>query len=107
MPIKLFGKTTKHYSHVLDKTYLANDEAFKVIEELQDMVSLLQYDNNKLTRELDDLKPLVEDKDLKPVVSTQCERCKYGVINPFTKETLYCCKDAVCNGFEKKEVNND
>lgn len=64
----------------------------------------LKRENEKLNYELKYIKPIVENKELKPAISKNCEDCIYCIKSPFyRKDILGCIKDNVCDDFKKGE----
>lgn len=61
----------------------------------------LKFKNDCLNEELESIKPIVENPKLKPVVSYQCNTCKYCVKSR-NRDVLGCNKDVVCEGFTTK-----
>ena len=59
--------------------------------------------NWSLEQQLERIKPIVEDKKLKPALSRNCSGCKYVVKSSWNGEPLKCCRDSVCEDYTPKE----
>lgn len=70
---------------------------------LEEEIYNLKKENAMLKSELADIKPIIEEADLKPAVSLQCKNCKYCISSRWDGNILGCCKGLVCDDFE----NND
>lgn len=54
-----------------------------------------------LKNELNEIKPIVEDKKLKPAISKDCAYCKFVVRSRSDNSVIGCCKDNVCEDFRR------
>lgn len=59
----------------------------------------LEKELNKLKNE----REIVENMELKPVISNVCCNCDFCVLSPYTGYILGCGKDAVCEDFKNRE----
>lgn len=65
----------------------------------------LQYENNRLRHELNDIKPVLENPQYEPPKSKECQACNYAVHSNWDHAVIACRKNALCEDFKAKEEN--
>ena len=65
----------------------------------------LSKENARLRMSLEPFKPVLENPKLKPAITPFCELCDYRVMSG--SNVVGCCKDSVCDDFERRGVGND
>lgn len=93
----------KEVVYIGDRMFYVPPEVKRHIDEREQMISTLEHAKWKLEGELNAIKPIVEDKRVKPAISENCSECKYVVKSPWNDGPLMCCKDSVCEDYTPKE----
>lgn len=77
-----------------------------IAEELR----LLRLRNNELERcvsdlkmELEAVKPILENPNLKPAFSEHCRNCEFVVRSPWNGDILRCRKGVICDDFKERD----
>lgn len=85
-----------------------NGEHITVPLAVANRIQELSYENSNLKDELESIKPIIANKDLKPAISRDCINCKFVVKSTWDGAILGCRKDIVCEDFMPKgEVKNE
>lgn len=85
-----------------------NGEYITVPLAVANRIQELSHENSNLKNELESIKPIIANKDLKPAISRDCINCKFVVKSRWNGEILGCRKDIVCEDFVPKgEVKNE
>lgn len=89
-------------------------EVSKYIKELQDKIYKLNTENFNLTnakfdllKELDEIKPVINDKNYEPAISRDCADCKYAVKGMWSRNLIGCRKNNVCEDFVPMKEEKD
>lgn len=82
-----------------------NKVAFDEIMRLKEELRAIKFENATLKRELELIKPALEDKRITPPASKACEDCKFSVLSPWNRQVIGCRKNALCDDFSKREDN--
>jgi regulator of replication initiation timing len=81
------------------KIAACQEEHLRLLEEKHK----LQYENNRLRHELDDLKPILENPQYEPPKSKECQDCIYAVRSNRDHAVIACRKNALCEDFKAKD----
>lgn len=83
-----------------------DQEGYDILRDMYHEMGKLKLENKCLKEELETIKPIVENKDIKPPVSRDCGDCKFAVYNPWDNiSVIGCRKDCLCGDFTPKEGN--
>lgn len=100
----MFDKNKNKIALYIDSTpYYVDREVLDYVDDLRIKLIAVKQDKERIIQELVSIKPIVEDKRLKPLISQNCSRCKYAVRSTWNEQILKCCKDCVCEDFSPKE----
>lgn len=80
-----------------------NGKIYEVNEAVYNYITALEKDLYKVKGELEIIKPILENKDLKPAISKDCQDCKYAVKSRWNGDPLGCRKDNLCPDFTPME----
>ena len=86
----------------------------KTESEIQEYISHLETEKWAIQRELDEIKPILEDPRIVPAISKNCEECAFAVFGHkyytsypnhvhVCKQLLGCRKEALCDDFKSLE----
>ena len=84
--------------------YFMDDETLKYINKLREELDNVKFEKIKLEKELKAIKPVIENKKLKPAISAHCLDCKFVVKSNWNGNILGCKKDCVCDSFCPNDI---
>lgn len=102
----MFKKNKPHaeYCLLIDGGIVeVNTHAYNYINKLTKKVEDLEFENLKLKRELECIKPVLETPDLKPAISSLCRDCEFVVKSNWNGDILGCRKGIVCDNFKERK----
>lgn len=79
-----------------------NGEYITVPLAVANRIQELSHENSNLKNELESIKPIIANKDLKPAISRDCSMCKFVVKSTWNGAILGCRRDIVCEDFIKE-----
>jgi hypothetical protein len=82
---------------------IMDKETYKYLQGLEREKEDLEKKSCKLQNELDTIKPVLEDGNLKPAVSKSCRGCRFVVRSRWNGDILGCCKDNLCDDYQPEE----
>lgn len=92
-------KNISKYFAYNGETYLMDDKSREYLFYIEKKLRDVEYENSNLKKELDAIKPVLENKNYKPAMSKECDKCKYCVRSSWNGEIIGCRKDNVCKDF--------
>lgn len=96
-------RLNKEVVYIGDRMFYVPPEVKRYIDEQIQTITNLSDKKWSLEQQLERIKPIVEDKKLKPALSQNCSGCKYVVKSSWNGEPLKCCRDSVCEDYTPKE----
>ena len=78
---------------------------FDYIRKLEELNRDLKHKIASLEHEIEQMKPVIKHKNLKPAMSDKCDDCRFVVKNRWNGDILGCRKDAVCSDYAPKETD--
>lgn len=106
----MFKKKTEIRFGSCNKRYIVENEVANHIDKLEKDLRNMKYGMDdwrqksyELQRELDAIKPIVQNKNYEPAISKDCRDCIYVIKSPYSGEILGCRKNNVCGDFKEKE----
>ena len=113
----MFWKKKKDVSKPELNIRTRNNGVLHKEREIQEYIWYLEKEKVGLTEELNAIRPILEDPNIKPPVSAKCSECKFAVFGPkhhmvtsaysvhraTTQQLLGCRKDGLCDDFKPME----
>lgn len=102
----IFGKKKEKDDYCI---VIIKGELYHVDSKVKEYINQLeeiQFEKRKLERELETIKPVLENPDLKQALSEKCNDCRFVVRSKWNGHILGCKKGIVCDDYER-EIRND
>lgn len=80
-----------------------NEERFLVPSAVSDHMNKLLSENIELKAELEHIRPILTNPELKPAISRDCFNCKFVLRSAISGAILGCKKDNVCEDYVEEK----
>lgn len=84
-----------------DETFNVDLEVYNYMRHLEFKCARIEAEKSGLERELDAIRPIINDEHFETAISAGCGECKYVVRSPYNGRILGCRRKNVCEGFER------
>ena len=92
---------------IIDNLLIYCDENIaRHVRKIEAENNMLNMKVEELEHELNIIKPVLENKELRDAVSVDCDACKYVVRSRWDGRVLKCRKGVVCKDFEEAKIND-
>ena len=98
-----FYSRHSRYESIIPGVYKAEPELTDFIQALLSYTSDLEYEKEELHKELEAIKPIINNPNYKPAISSSCMECKFAAYSSFDKKLIGCRKHMLCEDFKKEE----
>lgn len=101
------------------KTLVVGGDTFVMNEDVYKYINLLHAEKRALEMELESIKPILENPELKPAVSQRCGDCEFAVFGDHwyaskfnaalynSPQLLGCRRHSVCEDFKARDTEEE